>query len=144
MIYLGADHAGYEYKNELITWLKSKNIDFKDYGTFSNNSCDYPDIAYKVCSVMSPTEDFGILICGTGIGMSIAANKFSGIRAAVCDSVELAKLARTHNNANVLCLGSRVIKFPDMFSIVRTFLESEFEYGRHLTRINKLESNRIY
>ena len=140
-IAIGADHGGYSLKEILIEDLKSNGYDLKDLGTYSTDSVDYPDFSQKVCNQVTQGQaDLGILICGTGIGMSIAANKHQGIRAALCGDVYSAKLTRQHNNSNVLCLGARVIGDELAKMIVHTWLDAEFEGGRHQGRIDKLEA----
>lgn len=141
MIALGADHAGYEYKEKIKELLKSIGYDFKDFGTNSNDATDYPDYAHKVAeSVSSGESEYGILVCGTGIGMSITANKHKGIRASNVESVEAARLARAHNNANVLTIGSRIINWETVVEIIKVFLNTKFEGGRHEWRIQKIHS----
>ena len=135
----GCDHSGLELKSTLMNYLDSRLIPYEDFGTFSTESCDYPRIAEKVCkAVLSGQYDRGILICGTGIGMSIAANKFAGIRAAACSEPYSAILAKRHNNANVLCLGARIIGVELAQAIVEAFLEGSFEGGRHQRRIDMI------
>lgn len=140
MIALGSDHAGYQYKEKLKELLTSMNLEYRDYGTFSPESTDYPDYAARVSkAILKGEADRGILICGTGIGMSIAANKFKGIRAAVCESVASAKLAREHNDANILCLGERITPWERAIDIVKVYLTTPFDNGeRHCRRVNKL------
>lgn len=141
MLAIGSDHGGFELKNYVIEHLKSKGIECKDCGTYTEESCDYPDIAKKVAdTVISGECERGILICGTGIGISIAANKIDGIRAALCSDVFSAKMARQHNNANIICLGGRVTGRELAFMIIDTFLEQEFEGGRHQKRIDKIHA----
>jgi len=133
---IGADHAGYYLKEQIKEFLKSKNIDFKDYGTFKIESCDYPEYAYKVGqAVVNGEADLGILICGTGIGMSITANKIKGIRAALVYDEQTAKLSRQHNDANVLCMGGRLTPEEEAKKIVDIWLNTSFEGGRHEKRI---------
>ena len=140
-IAIGADHGGYSLKEILIDDLKSSGYDLEDLGTYSTDSVDYPDFSQKVCNQVTQGQaDLGILICGTGIGMSIAANKHQGIRAALCGDVYSAKLTRQHNNSNVLCLGARVIGDELAKMIVHTWLDAEFEGGRHQGRLDKLEA----
>ncbi|MBQ4133088.1 MAG: ribose 5-phosphate isomerase B [Desulfovibrionaceae bacterium] len=137
-IAIGSDHAGYDLKQEIIAELKAQNCRVLDVGTDSAAvSCDYPDFAAGVCEHVLKTGGLGILVCGTGIGMSMAANKYEGIRAALCTSEFQGRMTRRHNNANVLCLGARVTGRDLALAIVREFLEAEFEGGRHLTRIQK-------
>lgn len=136
---LGCDHGGYHLKNDIIKHLESKNIEVKDFGTYSTESCDYPDYALKVAEeVASKNYDFGILICGTGIGISIAANKVPGIRAALCSDTFSAYATREHNDANILALGARVVGPGLALDIVDTFLNAKFEGDRHINRINKI------
>jgi len=136
-VFIGSDHAGYILKEALKTFLSEKEIEFKDLGTFSEESVNYPEFAYKVADAVSKDlADLGILICGTGIGMSITANKVKNIRAAVVDSVETAKLSRLHNNANILCMGARITDEKTALEILDAWLNTSFEGGRHETRIN--------
>jgi ribose 5-phosphate isomerase B len=140
-IFIGNDHAGKDLKDFLINFLKEnyQEIEVINLGTDSYESCDYPDYAKKVSlNVLKEEDSIGILICGTGIGMSIAANKIRGIRAALCYNSTTAKLARQHNNANILCLGQRIIGFELAKDIVDTFIKTEFEGNRHLNRIIKI------
>lgn len=139
MIALGSDHGGFLIKNEIAAYLKQNEIEFKDYGVYSEDSVDYPDIAQNVCTKITLGEcDKGILICGTGIGISIAANKIIGIRAAACSEHFSAKYSRLHNDANVLCLGGRVIGSGTACELVDIFLNTAFEGGRHSNRIEKI------
>jgi len=139
-IAIGADHAGLDLKNHLVDYLKSKQVQVVDKGTFSTDSVDYPDFAYKVAEAIQQEEaDFGILVCGSGIGVNIAANRHKGIRAALVTHAELAKLSREHNNANVLCLGGRFTAKHHAELIVDAFLAAEFEGGKHQRRIDKLD-----
>jgi ribose 5-phosphate isomerase B len=141
MLAIGCDHGGLELKNHIEEHLKEKGIDFKDFGTFDETSCDYPDIAVIVCKSIQEGEcDRGILVCGTGIGMSIAANKINGIRAAHLTDVYSSKMTKMHNNANVICLGGRVTGRELAFMIVDTWLDTEFAGGRHQTRLDKISS----
>ena len=138
-IAIGNDHGGYELKNKIINKFKDK-FDFIDCGTDSNDSVDYPDYANKVCKkILDKEVELGILICGTGIGISIAANRHKGIRAGLCVNSLMAKLTRKHNNANILCLGGRIIGEETAYDCVETFLNTEFEGGRHIKRIEKLD-----
>ena len=140
MIALGADHAGYRAKENLKKYLEKSEIPFKDFGTYSDESCDYPLIAGEVCkSILSGESERGILICGSGIGMSIAANKFKGIRAALCFDENTASLSRGHNDANIICLGARGLDFERISKIVDAFLNTSFEGGRHQRRINQIK-----
>lgn len=139
MLAIGCDHGGLELKNLIISHLEENGIEVKDFGTYDENSVDYPDIAKKVCaSVTSGESERGILVCGTGIGMSIAANKIKGIRAAVCTDVYSAKMTKQHNNTNVLCLGGRVTGRDLAFMICDAWLYEEFMGGRHQNRIDKI------
>jgi ribose 5-phosphate isomerase B len=136
---IGSDHAGFRLKEELKTYITSLNVEVKDFGCHSEDSVDYPDIAREVAlSVARGEVDRGILICGTGIGMSIAANKVKGIRAAVGNELLSVRLAREHNNANVLTLGARIIGIEVAKEAVRVFLETQFLGGRHQRRIEKI------
>lgn len=140
-IALAADHAGYEFKDALASYLREKGYDVIDLGTNSSDSVDYPVYAKKLCSsVLSGECEKGILVCGTGIGMSIAANRHKGIRAALCTIPEYARLAREHNNANVLCLGARFVGFDEAVKITDVFLNTKFLGGRHLNRVNQLDT----
>lgn len=139
MIYIGSDHAGFELKQSVIEYLKKNNIDFTDVGCYNMQSMDFPDIAQEVCkAIIDSKAEKGILICGTGIGISIAANKFKGIRAALCSDTFSAKCTRLHNDANVLCMGGRVIGPGLALEITEVFLKTEFEGGRHLKRLEKI------
>lgn len=138
-IAIGSDHGGFNLKTRIVNHLKSKEFEIKDFGTFSNSSCDYPIIAKEVAKEVN-NNDFtkGILICGSGIGMSIAANRFKNVRAALCWDLETAKLSRLHNNANILCLGERVLDENLALDIVDLWLSTEFEGGRHIKRVEML------
>ena len=146
MIAIGSDHGGFELKNKIVKWLLDNGYDIKDFGVYENKSVDYPDIAEVVCkSITSGECDRGILVCGTGIGISIAANKIKGIRAAVCGDIYSAAMTKRHNNANVITLGGRVVGEDVGIEIVKAWLTNEFEGGRHQNRIDKitnLENNR--
>lgn len=138
-IAIAADHGGFELKDSMDEYIKSLGNEVMDLGTNSADSVDYPDYAKKVCEeIQQGNSDLGILICGTGIGMSLAANKFEGIRAACVSDVYSAKMSRNHNNANVLCIGARVIGDEVAKLIIKTFLENEFEAGRHQRRVDKI------
>jgi len=137
---IGADHGGFELKEKVISHLIDQGIDVTDQGTYGTDSVDFPDYSKKVTEdVQNKISDLGILICGTGIGMSIAANKQKGIRAALVGDVFSAKATREHNNSNVLCLGARVTGEGLALMIVDTWLNAEFEGGRHENRIAKIE-----
>ena len=141
MIALGADHAGFEFKEKIKALLKSLDYPFQDFGTNSSESTDYPDYAHSVAEAVSSGKfDAGILVCGTGIGMSIVANKHDGVRAAVVESVNAARLAREHNNANVLALGARITPWERAEEIIKAFLSTQFEGGRHQRRIDKIHT----
>lgn len=140
-IYIGADSAGYLLKEELVHLLREEGYDVTDCGTDSTASCHYPDFARAVCREVqkAPDECFGILVCGTGIGMSMAANKHRYIRAALCGDTYSARFTRLHNNANVLCMGARVIGSGLAADIANSFLSTEFEAGgRHEMRVNMI------
>lgn len=138
-IALGSDHGGIELKEEIINYLKNEGYEIKDFGTRTKDSCDYPDYAVPVAEAVAAKEfDFGILVCGTGIGIGIAANKVPGIRAALCSDTFSAHATREHNNANILTLGQRVVGPGLALDIVKTFLNTKFEGGRHQTRIDKI------
>lgn len=139
MIALGSDHGGYDMKEELKDYLSQKNIEVKDFGTHSTASVDYPDYAKKVCDAVTSGEcEKGILVCGTGIGMSICANKFDGIRAAVCSDCYSAEMTRKHNNANVICLGGRVIGIELAKKMLDIFLNTEYLGTYHQRRLDKI------
>ena len=136
---VGSDHAGFEYKNRLAAYLRERGYEVTDVGCDSEESCHYPIFAHRLCSLIQDGKcDAGILICGTGIGMSIAANKHKGIRAAACSEAFSARLTRERNDANVLCLGARVIDYPTAQSLSELFLTTEFVGGKHATRVAML------
>ncbi len=141
MIALGSDHGGYALKQEVIQYLKEQNLDYRDYGCDSEKSCDYPVYAQKVAkAIVSGECDRGILICGTGIGISIAANKVKGIRAALCHDTFSAQATREHNDANILAMGARVVGPGLALKIVDVFLHTEFSNDeRHKNRISQIE-----
>ncbi len=139
-IAIGSDHAGFELKNDVIVYLLEKGYELQDMGPDSADSVDYPDFAHKVANAVATQENtLGILICGSGNGVCITANKHQGVRAALCWEPELGSLARQHNNANVLCLPARFIPQEKAFAIVDAYLEASFEGGRHENRVNKIE-----
>lgn len=139
MIAVGCDHGGLNLKEHIENLLKEEGIEFKDFGTYDNKSCDYPDIAEKVCeSIVSGECENGILICGTGIGMSIAANKMKGIRAAHLTDTYSARMAKEHNNSNVICLGERITGCDLAADIVKSYLSASFGGGRHEKRVKKI------
>ena len=136
-IAIGADHAGFEYKELLKEFLKDFAI--KDYGTHNSESADYPDFAHPVASAVESAEfSLGILVCGSANGVAITANKHQGVRAAICWTEEIASLARKHNNANVLCIPARFVSPELAKMITQTFIDTEFEGGRHATRVGKI------
>lgn len=140
MLALGSDHGGFELKEAVKQHLCDKGIEFRDFGTLDGTSCDYPDIAKVVATAIIDDPDIqrGILFCGTGIGISIAANKVKGIRAACCSDTFSAKYTRLHNDANILCMGGRVVGVGLAIEMVEAYLNAEFEGGRHQKRIDKI------
>ena len=138
-IIIASDHAGFLMKEKVKIFLNKSKIKSLDLGTFTEERVDYPDYAKKLALSVKKKSSFGILICGSGIGVSIAANRFKKIRAAVCYNQLSASLARKHNNANVLCLGARLISLKNAQKIVYTFISTKFEGGRHINRVNKLD-----
>ena len=137
---IAGDHAGYELKEQLKEFLREKGYTIKDLGTYSDESTDYPDYAHPLADAVEKKEvDFGILMCGSGNGINMTANKHKGVRAALCWKEELAKLARQHNNANIVSLPARFISFQEAKDIVSTFLNTEFEGGRHKKRVDKID-----
>jgi ribose 5-phosphate isomerase B len=138
--FIGTDHAGFEVKPFVIEYLQKKGIEVEDLGCFSNESVDYPDYAHKVAeAVLANPGSKGILICGSGIGMSLAANKHKGIRAALCHDYYTAEMARRHNDANILCFGARIVGKGVIESILEAWLTHEFEGGRHERRVKKID-----
>ena len=138
-IVMASDHAGFDLKSTLVEQLKNDCYEVEDAGTYSKDSCDYPVFAEKACRYMLDGKaELCILVCGTGIGMSMAANKVKGIRAACCSDTYSAKYTRLHNDANVLCMGARVVGEGLAYEIAKVFLETEFEGGKHLRRINMI------
>ena len=136
---IGGDHAGFEYKQKLIDFLKEEGIQVKDFGPKTDESVDYPDHVHPLATAVGNEEqDLGILICGSANGVAITANKHEKIRAAIAWEAELAALARQHNNANIICLPARFISYELAQEIVKTFLETDFEGGRHERRVNKI------
>ena len=139
-IAIGADHGGYQLKEEIKKYLTDKEIEYKDFGTNSEERVDYPVIAKEVCkSIQNKEADLGIIICKTGYGMSIVANKFKGIRCAACYTEESAKFAKSHNNINVLALGAEYLSTNEAICILRMILATEFEGGRHNVRLNMIQ-----
>ncbi|WP_312640515.1 ribose 5-phosphate isomerase B [Hydrogenoanaerobacterium sp.] len=139
MIAIGSDHGGFALKQEIIQWLTANGYEYKDFGTKNTDSCDYPDYALPVAHAVRSGEcDKGILCCGTGIGISIAANKVHGIRAALCSDYFSAKYTRKHNDSNIICFGERTIGAGLACELVDVFLNTEFEGGRHALRVQKI------
>lgn len=142
-IALGSDHAGYEAKETIKEYLSERGIEFEDFGTASTDSCDYPDYARAAAEAVSSGKCLrGIICCGSGIGVSIVANKVRGIRAALCHDSESATLSRQHNDANVLCLAARTTDKQKLVDILNAWLKTEFEGGRHQRRVDKIERAR--
>ena len=135
---IGSDHGGLFLKNKIIEHLKNENYNVEDVGCYSSDSCDYPDIAKLVCKKVITEQALGILVCGTGIGMSIYANKIKGIRASHCTDTFSARLTRQHNDSNVLCLGERITGFGLALDIVDEWLNASFEGGRHQRRVDMI------
>ena len=139
-ISIGNDHAGTDYKFKIVGFLKSRNIQVVNYGTDSDSSVDYPDFVHPVAQdVESKKATFGILICGSANGVAMTANKYSNIRAGICWNNEIVSLIRQHNNANILCIPARFTEIDAVLEMVETFLNTEFEGGRHQNRINKIQ-----
>ena len=138
-ICIASDHAGFKLKNQILDFLIRRNVSVIDLGPYKDNSVDYPDFAKKISRrVISKKSDIGILVCGSGTGMAISANKIKGIRAAVCYNSRSTRLSRQHNNANIIAIGSRMTKKNTALQLVSIFLETRFEGGRHLRRVNKI------
>jgi ribose 5-phosphate isomerase B len=138
-IAIGGDHAGFEYKQFILKWLQDENFETADFGPYTSSSMDYPDSAHPLAeAVESKKYDFGILICGSGNGVCMTANKHQNVRAGLAWDLEIVKLIRQHNNANVLCLPARFISAQQALSFVKTFISTEFEGGRHQTRVSKI------
>lgn len=138
-IAIGCDHAGFDYKEELKKYLQGQGLNVKDFGTFSKDSVDYPDFAHAVATAVESGEcAFGILLCGSGNGVAITANKHQKIRAAICWNAPIAELARMHNNANVICIPARYVSLDISQQMVDKFITTEFEGGRHATRVGKI------
>lgn len=139
MIAIGCDHGGIHLKKEIMAFLEANDYKVKDFGTYNEDSVDYPDIAFGLASAVANKEyDRGILLCGTGIGISIAANKVPGIRAALCNDTYSARMAKEHNNANILALGGRILGAGLAIEIIKAWLEAEFQGGRHADRVDKI------
>jgi ribose 5-phosphate isomerase B len=136
---LACDHAGFELKEKVVKYLNSKGIETTDFGTFSNESCDYPDFAHKLATAVENGQCYpGISICGSGNGINITVNKHAKIRSALCWMPEIARLARAHNNANILAMPARFISEDTAYQIIDAFLTTDFEGGRHQIRIDKI------
>lgn len=139
-IAIGSDHAGYEYKQQIIEWLQNSHFVVKDFGTHSLASVDYPDFAHPVAnSVQNGEAAFGILLCGSANGVAITANKHQGIRAGLAWNKEVAKLVRQHNNANIICLPSRFVTIDEAIDMLNIFMQTNFEGGRHQMRVEKID-----
>lgn len=138
-IAIGSDHAGYDYKEDLISFLEGKGLPFTDMGTHSLDSVDFPDFAHPVSNAVENAEAaFGILLCGSANGVAMTANKHQGVRAAICWGEEIAQLAREHNNANIICIPARFVREGDAEKMVSIFMTTEFEGGRHERRVAKI------
>lgn len=138
-IAIGADHAGFSTKQVIINYLKTNNIAIQDFGTFNEESVDYPDFAHPVATaVENKLFDLGILVCGSGQGVNITANKHAGIRSALCWKSEIAMLSKQHNDANIVAIPARFVTENEAIEIIKAFLNTPFEGGRHLTRVNKI------
>lgn len=136
---IGCDHGGLNIKNAIIEYLKENNFEYTDFGCYTEESVDYPIFAYKVATEVANNEDvLGVLCCGTGIGISMAANKVKGIRAAVCTNEFMAEMTRRHNNANIIALGGRIIDEPTAVKLADIFLNTEFEGDRHTKRVDMI------
>jgi ribose 5-phosphate isomerase B len=138
-VVIGSDHAGFELKNKIVEVLKNLQIEVEDKGTYSEDSVDYPDFAHKVASaVHNGTAEKGVLVCGSGQGVCMTANKYTGVRASLAWQKDIAMLSREHNNANVVCLPARFISEEQAKEIIETFFSTDFEGGRHERRVNKI------
>ena len=138
-IAVGCDHAGFEYKTKIVPWLNQKGWQVNDFGTYAPDSVDYPDFVHPVAVSVEKNESaFGILICGTGNGVCMTANKHQGIRAAICWGEEIVKLAREHNNANVICIPARFVREAEAEKMLQLFINTPFEGGRHQRRVEKI------
>lgn len=136
---IGSDHAGFDYKETIVEALEAEGYTVKDFGTYSSDSVDYPDFVHPVCkSIESGEYEKGVLICGSANGVAMTANKHRDIRAAIAWENEVSKLARQHNDANIICIPARFVDLPDALKMVETFLETEFEGGRHQRRVDKI------
>jgi len=139
VLIVGSDHAGLELKRELVAVAAGLGYEVRDLGTHTSDSTDYPDYAHQVARAVAAGEGLGLLVCGTGLGMSMAANRHPGVRAAACGDVFSASMTRQHNDANVLCIGSRVVGVGLAAEILKAFLGASFEGGRHERRVNKID-----
>ena len=139
MVFIGSDHGGFDMKEAVKLFLKEKGVEFEDIGTHSSDSCDYPDVAKKLALSVAKNGEKGILICGSGIGMSIAANKVDGIRCALCHDAYTAEYSRRHNDANIIAFGGRTTGVEIAKQMIDIFLDTEFEGGRHKRRIDKIK-----
>lgn len=138
-IAIGADHAGFVYKEKLVKYLTDKGIEVQDFGTFSTDSVDFPDFAHPTAeAVKTGQADFGILLCGSGQGVNMTANKHKGVRSALCWNTDIARLTRMHNNANVIALPARFVAYEYAVEMIEIFLNTEFEGGRHEKRVGKI------
>ena len=138
-IAIGADHAGFVYKSKIVEYLTSKGFEVQDFGTFSTDSVDFPDFAHPTASAVENGEaEFGILICGSGQGVNMTANKHQGIRSALCWNTDIARLTRQHNNANIIALPARFVALEYAIEMVEIFLSTDFEGGRHERRVEKI------
>jgi|SRR5690606_7226709 len=138
-IAIGADHAGFVYKSKIVEYLTSKGFEIQDFGTFSTDSVDFPDFAHPTAEAVENGEaDFGILICGSGQGVNMTANKHKGVRSALCWNTDIARLTRQHNNANIIALPARFVAYEYAVEMIETFLNTGFEGGRHEKRVDKI------
>jgi ribose 5-phosphate isomerase B len=138
-IAIGSDHAGFEYKTRIIQYLTDQGIEMKDFGTLSTESVDFPDFAHPTASAVENGEvDFGILICGSGQGVNMTANKHQGVRSALCWNTDIARLTREHNNANIIALPARFVAYEYAIEMIEVFLKTPFEGGRHEKRVAKI------
>ena len=139
-IAIGGDHAGFSYKKKIIEYLNSNGITILDVGPKNEASCDYPDFSHLVAKYVQKKEvDFGVLVCGSANGVAMAANKHNNIRAAICWNSEIASLAKTHNNANIICFPARFVSLDSVLRMIEVFMKKNFEGGRHLNRIKKID-----
>lgn len=138
-IAIGSDHAGFDYKQKIVEFLNAKGYEVQDFGTFSTDSVDFPDFAHPTAeAVEKGNADFGILLCGSGQGVNITANKHPGVRSALCWNTDVAKLTRQHNNSNVISLPARFVAYEYALQMIEIFLSTEFEGGRHAQRVGKI------